>query len=120
MTSALGAFWMSSFSFAISPGSAAICFSMKGTPPTPASGVVRFCFVCSVVMISRPGLAAAYTSLPCQWSQWKCVLMILRTGFLLTAWISLYRAWAADGLECVSTMTMPSLVSITAALELTL
>ena len=46
--------------------------------------------------------------------------MIFRTGFLETAWISLYRARAADGFECESTTTTPSLVSITAALEFTL
>lgn len=72
---------MSPFSLAISPGTDATCFSMKATPPFIASGRVRFTFVFWEVRISRPGLAAAYTWFPCQWSQWKCVLIILRTGF---------------------------------------
>src|SRR2546427_12497200 len=111
---------MSSFSLAISPGRFLSWVSMNGTPPTPEFGRRRASFIFSDAMISRLGLAWAYTSLPCQWSQWKCVLMIFRTGFLETAWISLYRARAADGFEWESTTTTPSLVSMTAALELTL
>ena len=112
---------MSLFSFSISVGSMVlICCSMKGMPPRPASGFVRFSRVCWVATISSPGLAAAYTSFPCQWSQWKCVLMILRTGFLVTAWISLYSARAAEGFEWESTTITPSSVMITAALQLSL
>ena len=43
--------------------------------------------------------------------------MILGTGFLATAWISLYSAGAAEGLEWESTTITPSLVRITAALS---
>src|SRR6266436_6669634 len=46
--------------------------------------------------------------------------MILRIGCLVTPRISSYRARAADGLECESTTTTPSLVRITAAFEFTL
>src|SRR5262249_49062301 len=59
-------FWMSAFSLSISPGNAAICFSMYGTPPTPASGLLRFSLVLSLAMISTFEFAAAYDSLPCQ------------------------------------------------------
>jgi len=38
----------------ISFGSAAICFWMNGTPPTPASGRVRFSFVLWEAMTSAP------------------------------------------------------------------
>src|SRR5262249_52993108 len=113
-------FWMSAFSLSISPGIAAICFSMYGTPPTPASGLVRFSFVRSEAMISSLGLVAAYDSLPCQWSQWKLVLMTLMTGFLVMPWICWYMDREAEGFECESTTTTPSSVRITAALQLTL
>ena len=46
--------------------------------------------------------------------------MIFFTGFLVTPWISLYSAAAADGFECVSTTTAPSFVRMTAAFEFTL
>src|SRR5262249_1003962 len=113
-------FWMSAFSLSISPGRAAICFSMYGTPPTPASGLVRFSFVRSEAMISSLGVEAAYDSLPCQWDQWKCVLMTLMTGLLAIPWICWYMARDADGFECESTTMTPSSVMITAALQLTL
>src|SRR5262249_16246948 len=46
--------------------------------------------------------------------------MSFRTGCLVTPWISWNNARAAEGLECESTTTTPSLVRITAALELIL
>src|SRR5215510_7402847 len=46
--------------------------------------------------------------------------MILLIGWRVIPWISRYRAKAAEGLECESTTTTPSLVRITAALELIL
>src|SRR5712691_6694039 len=46
--------------------------------------------------------------------------MIFLIGLLVTAWISLYTARAADGFEWESTTTTPSSVTITAALQLTL
>ena len=58
---------------------------MNGTPPTPASGRVRFSFVRSEAMTSTACPEDVYTWLPCQWSQWKCVLTILRTGCFATA-----------------------------------
>jgi len=71
-------------------------------------------------MISTFGFVAAYDSLPCQWSQWKCVLMTLMTGFLVIPWICWYMAREAEGLECESTTMTPSSVMMTAALQLTL
>ena len=82
--------------------------------------MVRFSFVAWEAMISTFGFVAAYDSLPCQWSQWKCVLMTLRTGFLVIPWSCVYMAREAEGLECESTTTTPSSVMITAALQLTL
>ena len=79
-----------------------------------------FSFVFSLVMISILGFCAAYDSLPCQWSQWKCVLITLMTGFWVIPWICWYTAREADGLECVSTTMTPSSVMITAALQFTL
>src|SRR6266481_414307 len=79
-----------------------------------------FSLVLSLAMISTFGFTAAYDSLPCQWSQWKCVLMTLTTGFLVSPWICWYMAREADGFECESTTTTPSSVMITAALQLTL
>src|SRR5215471_6156253 len=46
--------------------------------------------------------------------------MSLRMGCLVTPWISWNSARAAEGLECESTTTTPSLVRITAAFEFTL
>lgn len=71
-------------------------------------------------MISALGLACVYAWLPWVWSQWKCVLMILRTGIFVTDWISRCSAAAAEGLECESTTITPSLVRITAALQFVL
>src|SRR2546422_5566733 len=89
-------------------------------PPTPASGFVKFSFVCWEAMISSFGFVAAYDSLPCQWSQWKCVLMTLMTGFLVIPWICMYIAREAEGLEWESTTITLSSVMITAALQFTL
>ena len=83
-------------------------------------GFVKFSFVCWEAMISSFGFVAAYDSLPCQWSQWKCVLMTLMTGFLVIPWICVYIAREAEGLEWESTTITPSSVMITAALQLTL